>query len=207
MLTHQFKSLCYYLLALIDRKESVNKKQFISIAITITLFSLAWIIFTPVFFPIVHADGLQTAPHRGFFAPPFNLTTPQGDIHTLANYQGAPVLIIFWASWCSVCKSTLPGLEAVYRDYAPQGFAILAVNTTNQDNLSEAKAYFQSQAYTFTMLLDPDGAVANAYQMRAVPTSILVDSDGKISDVIIGSELTEGLLRVRLESLFTQGED
>ena len=101
----------------------------------------------------------------------------------------------------------MPGLEAVYRDCAPQGFSILAVNTTNQDNLSEAKAYFQSQAYTFTMLLDPDGAVANAYQMRAFPTSILVDSDGKILDVIIGSGLTEGFLRIQLESLFTQGED
>ncbi len=185
----------------------MNKKQFISIAITIALLSLAWIIFTPVLFPIVHTDALQTAPHRGFFAPSFSLTTPQGDLYTLADYQGSPVLIIFWASWCSVCKSILPGLEAVYRDYAPQGFAILAVNTTNQDNLSEAKAYFQSEAYTFTMLLDLDGAVANAYQMRAFPTSFLVDSNGKISDVIIGSGLTEGFLRVQLESLFTQGED
>lgn len=84
------------------------------------------------------------------------------------------------------------------------GFEILAVNTTNQDRLSEATAYFQTQEYSFTMLLDRDGAVAEQYQMRAVPTSVLVDQNGIVTDVIIGSGISQGFLQARLAALFAQ---
>ena len=99
----------------------------------------------------------------------------------------------------------MPGLEAVYQDYAQQGFEILAINATNQDYLSAAEAYFQSQGYTFTMLVDQDGSVSDQYQIHAVPTSIIVNPEGKISDVIIGSGISEGFLRAHLDTLFTKG--
>jgi thiol-disulfide isomerase/thioredoxin len=185
----------------------LKKKRFLSAAFLLILLSLVWITLTPVFFPNTQADAAQTAVHRGFYAPDFTLETPQGVTHTLADYQGKPVLVFFWASWCSVCKSAMPGLEAVYQDYSPQGFRILAVNTTNQDTLSTAEAYFQSQRYAFTMLLDQDGAVADLYRMRAVPTSVLIDPEGRVTDVIIGSGISEGFLRARLESLLMKSEE
>jgi peroxiredoxin len=183
----------------------VNKKSFISVAITLALICLVWIILTPIFFPNTQADAVGTAPHRGFYAPVFSLNTPQGEAHSLSSYQDRPVLIFFWASHCSICKSVMPGLEAVYQDYAQQGFEILAINTTNQDHLSAAEAYFQSQGYTFTMLVDQDGSVSDQYQIHAVPTSVIVNPDGKISDLIIGSGISEGFLRAHLDTLFTKG--
>jgi peroxiredoxin len=183
----------------------VNKQNFIRIAVTVALLSLVWVILTPVFFPNTQTDAAQSAPHRGFYAPAFTLMTPEGETHALADYQNNPVLVFFWASWCSVCKSAMPGLEAVYQDFAPQGFRILAVNTTNQDTLTAAEAYFQSQGYSFTMLLDRDGTAANLYRMRAVPTSVLIDTEGKVTDVIIGSGISEGFLRARLVTLFEKG--
>lgn len=185
----------------------MNKKKFIRIAIILAILSLVWVILTPILFPDTQADAVQTAAHRGFYAPNFTLQTPQGVTHTLADYQGSPVLVFFWASWCSVCKSAMPGLEAVYQEYSPQGFRILAVNTTNQDTLSAAEAYFQSQRYTFTMLLDQDGAVADLYRMRAVPTSVLIDPEGRVTDVIIGSGISAGFLRARLDTLFIKSEE
>ena len=185
----------------------MKKKQYIGIALLITLISLAWILLTPMLFPVMPADAAIAAPHRGFLAPGFTLETPSGATKSLADYKGQPVLVFFWASWCSVCKSAMPGLERVYRDFAPLGFAILAINTTNQDILSTAIAYFESQGYTYTLLLDRNGSVAAQYRMRAVPTSVLVGPDGIVTDVIIGSGISEGFLRARLGELLAEGED
>lgn len=181
----------------------MKKKQFIIVAITLAILSLVWIILTPILFPVAQADAAQTAPHRGFYAPDFTLQSPQGETHTLSDYQGSPVLVFFWASWCSVCRSAMPGLEAVYQDLSPQGFTILAVNT--QDTLSAGVDYFRSQGYTYTLLLDRDGAVANEYRMHAVPTSVLIGPDGKVTDVIIGSGISQGFLQARLADLFAEG--
>lgn len=183
----------------------MKKNHFIGLAVTITVLSLVWILVTPILFAEAQSETPMAAPHTGFFAPSFTLETPQGDLHTLSDYKGRPVLVFFWASWCSICKRVMPGLETVYQDYAPLGFEILAINTTHQDTLNSAMTYFQSQGYTFTMLLDWDGQVANDYRMHAVPTSLLIDADGKITDVIIGSGISEGFLRARLSSLFAEG--
>ena len=185
----------------------MNKKQFLGLVLTLTVLSLAWVLLTPLWFTQAQVDTSQTAPHRGFFAPPFTLKTPQDEVHSLDEYRGNPVLVFFWASWCSVCKSVMPNLETVYQEYAPQGFEILAVNTTNQDVLSMAETYFEAQGYTFTMLFDQAGETANQYQMRAVPTSVLIDPEGKVVDVIIGSGISEGYLRAQLESLLIKDVD
>lgn len=101
----------------------------------------------------------------------------------------------------------MPGLETVYQEFKPGGFVLLAVNTTNQDILATAESYFNTQGYSFTLLLDQDGSVANQYQMRAVPTSILIDPDGIITDVIIGSGISAGFLRARLNTLIPLREE
>jgi peroxiredoxin len=181
----------------------LKKKQFISIAFTVVLLSLVWIIITPVMFPGAQADSVQEASHRGFYAPDFTLPTPQGDSHSLSDYQGSPVLVFFWASWCSICRSVMPGLERVYQDYSPLGFKILAVNT--QDVTNAGVDYFQSRGYAYTLLLDNNGAVANQYRMHALPTSVLIGPDGIITDVIIGSGMSEGFLRARLSELLAEG--
>lgn len=183
----------------------MKKNQFIIIAILITVTSLVWILVTPALFPGISADASRVAPHPGFFAPGFSLETPQGDIVTLADFEGQPVLVFFWASWCSVCRAAMPGLETVYQDFSSQGFTILAVNTTNQDTLSSALGYFESQGYSYPLLLDRDGTTANQYRMRAVPTSVLIGPDGLITDVIYGSGISAGFLRARLGELLAEG--
>lgn len=184
----------------------MSKKHFIGIATAFLLLSVLWILLTPILFTSAQADSVITAPHPGFVAPGFTLPTLQGENRSLSDYQGQPVLVLLWASWCSVCKATMPGLQTVYETFAPEGFEILAVNTTFQDTRSTAINYFQSQGYTYTMLLDQDGSVAREYQLHALPTSVLVSPDGTVLDVIIGSGLSEGYLRARLDDLFSNEE-
>ena len=181
----------------------MRNKHFIGFGLGILTLSLTWILLTPVFFPPAQAEDSVTAPHPGFQAPDFTLSTPEGTAVTLSDYQGQPVLVFLWASWCSVCKATMPGLQEVYSAYHPRGFEILAVNTTNQDSLQVAMDYFQTQRYTYPFLIDGDGAVSQAYQLHALPTAVLVGPDGIVAKVIIGSGLSKGYLQAQLNNLFS----
>jgi len=181
----------------------MTKKTFLSIALLSVILSLTWIILTPILFPSVDAQEAISAPHEGFLAPPFSLQSPDNQVHTLNDYRGQPVLIFFWASWCSICKRTMPELQQVYEIYHPKGFEILAINPTNQNDVNIAISYFESQGYTYTMLLDSEGEVARDYQLHAFPTSVLVGPDGVIVDVIIGAGMNRPYLSSQLETMLS----
>lgn len=182
---------------------NMTKNTFIFIAVLSLTLSLTWIILTPILFPSVDAQQEISAPHKGFIAPKFSLQSPDNSVHALDDYKGQPVLIFFWASWCSICKRTMPELQQVYEVYSPQGFEILAVNPTNQNDVSLAINYFETQGYTYTMLLDIQDAVASDYQLHAFPTSILVGPDGVIEDVIIGAGMNGAYLSSQLETMLS----
>jgi peroxiredoxin len=184
----------------------MKKKPFIGIALGLTIISFAWILLTPVFFPPAQAESEITAPHPGFIAPDFTLNTPDGESYSLSDFRGQRVLVFLWASWCSVCKATMPGLQEVYTTFHPLGFEILAVNTTFQDTLPTALSYFQDQAYSFPFLLDSDGSVSREYQLRALPTAVVIGPDGIVLDVVIGSGLSTGYLRGQLNDLLSNQE-
>jgi len=184
---------------------NLNKRTLIGIMIVVILLSLIWIILTPVLFPPAQASVLS-APHAGFNAPDFSLSTPANESISLSDLEGQPVLVLFWASWCSVCKAIMPGLQEVYADFAEKGFEILAVNATNLDSLPAAIEYFQSQGYTYPMLIDEAGIASRSYQVRALPTAILVNPDGSIRDLVIGSGLSEGYLRSELLKILDERE-
>jgi peroxiredoxin len=184
----------------------MNKKFFLISVSAIIIISITWILLTPSIFPINVDDAGTTAVHKGFQAPEFTLESVTGDSVSLANYDGQPVLVFFWASWCSVCKRTMPGLQSVYNVYAPLGFEILAINTTYQDTLSGASNYFTNQGYSYPMLLDRSGNISQTYRLNAVPLSVLINPDGDIFDVIIGSGMSEGYLRAYLEDVFPEGD-
>jgi len=182
----------------------MSKRNFSIFVTAVILLSLAWVILTPILFPVVEANTGSAAVHKGFQAPDFTLQTPDGKTLSLSDYEGQPVLVFLWASWCSICKRTMPGLQSVYEEFAPQGFEILAINTSFQDSLSNAVSYFESQGYTYTMLLDRDGSLSRDYQLHAVPLSVLVNPEGEVVDVIIGSGMSEAYLRAHLYDFYVE---
>ena len=179
----------------LNKEVNLKRTRFVILSITITLVSIAWMSFTPLLFPSAEDATEISAPHPGFPAPSFNLEVLSGDALSLSDLKGQPVLIFFWASWCSVCKRTMPGLQSVYEEFHEQGFEILAINSTFQDTLSSAVSYYESQEYTFPFLIDLDGKVTQDYQVRALPTSVLVNSDGIVVDVVIGAGLSEAYFK------------
>lgn len=141
------------------------------------------------------------APQEGFKAPDFTLSTPDGKIYTVSELKGRPILINFWASWCGPCREEMPAMQKLYEEFKDQGFIVLAVNTTHQDNYDAAVNFANLLGLTFPILMDTEGRVSDLYQLRATPTSFFIDKEGIIQEVVLGGPMAEALLRTRVENL------
>jgi len=93
-------------------------------------------------------------------------------------------------------------LERVYQDYKDDGLEILAVNSTSQDNAADAIAFVQDLGLTFTVLFDNNGSVSKQYRLQALPTSIFINREGVIQEIVVGGPMSEALLRSRIKPLF-----
>ena len=109
-------------------------------------------------------------------APDFTLASKDGGNVRLQEQLGNVVLINFWASWCGPCREELPYLEALQQEYADLGFTILAVNV-DQDP-SKADILLNDIPVSFPVLFDVNDEVSKLYQVKAMPTTVIVDRDG-----------------------------
>ena len=141
------------------------------------------------------------APQQGFLAPDFELKTPKGESIRLSDLRGQAVMINLWATWCPPCRAEMKSIEKVYQEYKDQNFTVLAVNMTYQDDPLSIMPFVNEQGLTFPILLDETGEMANAYQLRSLPSSYFVKRDGMINEVVIGGPMSEALLRTRIEAI------
>jgi peroxiredoxin len=129
--------------------------------------------------PPSNPDGLLEV---GDKALNFTLPDLEGNPVSLADYQGQPVIINFWATWCAPCRIEMPELQSVYETYQDQGLVILALNQDEPADVAEA--YFKDEmGLTFTPLLDENSAISTAYGNFGLPTTYFVDVDGTVAIV------------------------
>ena len=178
----------------------MHHKQLRIIYLLILAIGFAWI--------LVSADrsgastaGQIPAPQQGFLAPDFELKTPTGESMKLSDLRGQAVLVNLWATWCPPCRAEMQSIEKVYQEYKDQGFSVLAVNMTYQDDPLAILPFVNEQALTFPILLDETSEMANTYQLRSLPSSYFIRRDGIINEVVIGGPMSEALLRTRIEEL------
>ena len=145
--------------------------------------------------------GKTSAPQTGFVAPDFILQTPDGEEYTLSELKGNAVLVNLWATWCPPCRAEMPAIERMYREYKDQGFVVLAVDMTYQDNPADVAPFIQEYGLTFPVLLDETGKVGASYQLRSLPSSYFINRAGIIQEVVIGGPMSEALLRARIEQI------
>lgn len=141
------------------------------------------------------------APQAGFPAPDFTLQTPTGETYTLSELKGKAVLVNLWATWCPPCRAEMPAIQNIYDEYKEQGFIVLAINMTTQDNPLNIAPFAAEYKLTFPILLDETGEISAAYQLRSLPSSYFIDREGIISEVVIGGPMAEALLRTRVEKI------
>lgn len=176
----------------------------ITLSVIILTAGLVWIWVSKAPPGSVSSSGIP-APQAGFQAPDFELTSLEGKTYRLSDLRGRPLLVNFWASWCAPCRSEMPAMERVYQQYREQGFLILAVNSTHQDQASKAGAFTAELGLSFPILLDQDGSISGLYRVRALPSSFFIDERGTIKEVVIGGPMAEALLAIRVEQILEGG--
>ncbi|MDD5711858.1 MAG: TlpA disulfide reductase family protein [Smithellaceae bacterium] len=126
-------------------------------------------------FPNIFGDLAKKA---GTKAPDFALKDLSGKIFRLSDYKGKPVLIIFTTTWCDYCREELPYYKEIHARYASQGLEV--INIDIQESWLRVVRYSARYQLPYRILLDPDGGVAEDYDIPGVPTAVLIDKNGKI---------------------------
>lgn len=111
-------------------------------------------------------------------APEFRLASRAGGEMSLSGLRGQVVMINFWASWCGPCRQEFPALDQIYAKYKPMGFALVGINVESEK--SDAERFLSQQQVSFPILFDPDNQVSGSYGVRAMPTTVLVDRQGRL---------------------------
>lgn len=123
----------------------------------------------------------------GQLAPDFVAHDPHGTSIALRDYQGRPVIINFWATWCAPCRQEMLALQTIYEAHRATGLTVLAVSQDHQDKAEAVRAYCATLGLTFPALLDPDGKVASHYSVVLLPSTVFVHPSGTVAAVHLGS--------------------
>lgn len=142
-------------------------------------------------------------------APDFNLRSPTGErIHLKTLLKEGPVLLDFWATWCKPCIKAMPKLQEIHKKYEDRGLTVVGVNEDGPRGQSKVKPFLRARKLTFPVALDLDGAVQKRMRVTAMPTTILIDSDGMVVFRQAGfAKGQEGALIEAIEAVLISGDE
>ncbi len=123
---------------------------------------------------------------KGELPPDFTASTFDGNTLTLSSLRGKPVLINFFASWCTSCRAEMPSIEQAYQAHKAQGFTVVAVNTLEN---GDGVGFYREMRVTFPAVFDPGtpGKIGAAYRVTTgLPASVFLDRNGKVTRVQYG---------------------
>lgn len=150
--------------------------------------------------------GLTVAQGVGDPAPDFRLPTLEGEIATLDDFEGAPLMLNFWATWCPPCREELPLFQQVAAEASD--LQVFLINAG--ESRERAERYFQANDLDMPTAVNPGTGrpadtedtldVARRYRVRGMPTTFFIDAEGVIQSVFVG-EISATVLSERLAAI------
>jgi len=120
------------------------------------------------------------APSIGAAAPAFTARGLNDEPVSLAGLRGKIVVLNEWATWCEPCRDELPQLEALHRQFAPQGLVMVGVSVDGAGMGGDVRDFAQAHGMTYPIWLDPDKQLALKFLTLGVPETFLIDRTGVI---------------------------
>jgi peroxiredoxin len=130
------------------------------------------------------AGGGQAAVTVKGHAPDFTLRSMNGPNLRLQEQRGRVVMVNFWATWCGPCRQEMPHLNRLYGKYRDAGFTLLGVNI--DEDQGKATHLAARLGLQFPVLLDTDKKVSRMYDLSTMPSTLLIDRDGRVRYVHLG---------------------
>jgi thiol-disulfide isomerase/thioredoxin len=132
------------------------------------------------------SQAVREGTRVGFLAPSFTLERLGGGASSLSEFRGKVVLLNFWATWCGPCRAEMPSLEALSHQFPSQDFMVVGI-ATDYEGAQIVQPFMESFGLTFPLLLDPEMQVNDRFEIRSLPTSIVLDRRGVIRHKFFGA--------------------
>ncbi|MDE2342756.1 MAG: TlpA family protein disulfide reductase [Betaproteobacteria bacterium] len=140
----------------------------------------------------------------GTAAPPVSLPGKAGTV-SLDAYRNKVVYLDFWASWCGPCKHSFPWMNAMQAKYGAQGFQVVSINLDART--ADAQRFLKEVPAHFVVAFDADGKTPRQYQVRGMPTSLIIGRDGRIVAEHLGfNERDTAALEQQIQAALGSGQ-
>jgi thiol-disulfide isomerase/thioredoxin len=140
-----------------------------------------------------YVDNVELA--RARMAPPFAVTTLDGQQISLDGFEGKVVLIDFWATWCGPCREALPHMREIARRFQGQPLVMLSVSLDSDEG--KWKSFVAKNQMTWLEYRDGgfEGRLATLFGVKAIPSTFTIDADGVLEDQHVGDADIDGKLK------------
>lgn len=135
---------------------------------------------------------ISAGSYSGEKAPDFTLPDLEGNSVSLSDYEGKVVLLNFWATWCPPCRHEIPYFNELYKEYRDEGFEVLGISLDRGGEKTVEK-FLESNEVIYPILMG-DNSVTTIYQefvppdqRNSIPFTFIIDGEGNISKVYVGS--------------------
>ena len=112
-------------------------------------------------------------------ATDFTVTDYEGNSVNLSDFEGKPVIVNFWATWCGYCTKEMPDFETKYQEYGEEiHFLMVNVTDGSRDTVESAKKYIEEAGYTFPVYFDTELDATYTYNAYSLPMTLFIDAEG-----------------------------
>ena len=147
-------------------------------------------------FTLLFASATLSA-QVGKQAPSFSLKDKDGKEVTLASLKGKVVVLNFWATWCPPCRAEIPDFKSVYSKYKEKGVEILGVSLDHK-GWNVVTPFLKEWEINYPVVLGGPQIAKDYGNIRSIPTTVIIDRDGKIVDTHVGA-MKENVLVQKFE--------